>query len=202
MGDYNAEFISARVLPDNLAIGRVGAEHFFGRGFQHYAFFRFDSVAVVTERMEGFRKAVLQRGYHFHDINFETAPESKNSPEHLQPLLFREFVGDALNILAMVNPQQLLFHAPLTKAREPRDIGVGAAGRERGGVRGRNSCRYVLRTLYRVPLHCIGKRLLALSWLRKLLIFNELENGAGDETRTRDIFLGKEVLYQLSYTRI
>jgi hypothetical protein len=26
-------------------------------------------------------------------------------------------------------------------------------------------------------------------------------NGAGDETRTRDIFLGKEVLYQLSYTR-
>jgi hypothetical protein len=24
---------------------------------------------------------------------------------------------------------------------------------------------------------------------------------AGDETRTRDIFLGKEVLYQLSYTR-
>jgi hypothetical protein len=25
---------------------------------------------------------------------------------------------------------------------------------------------------------------------------------AGDETRTRDIFLGKEVLYQLSYTRV
>ena len=25
--------------------------------------------------------------------------------------------------------------------------------------------------------------------------------GAGDEIRTRDIFLGKEVLYQLSYTR-
>jgi hypothetical protein len=27
------------------------------------------------------------------------------------------------------------------------------------------------------------------------------ERRAGDETRTRDIFLGKEVLYQLSYTR-
>jgi hypothetical protein len=26
-------------------------------------------------------------------------------------------------------------------------------------------------------------------------------SGAGDETRTRDIFLGKEVLYQLSYAR-
>jgi hypothetical protein len=35
---------------------------------------------------------------------------------------------------------------------------------------------------------------------------NPLRNGdlqrAGDETRTRDIFLGKEVLYQLSYTRV
>ena len=27
------------------------------------------------------------------------------------------------------------------------------------------------------------------------------KGGAGDETRTRDIFLGKEVLYQLSYAR-
>ena len=27
------------------------------------------------------------------------------------------------------------------------------------------------------------------------------KSGAGDAIRTRDIFLGKEVLYQLSYTR-
>ena len=27
-------------------------------------------------------------------------------------------------------------------------------------------------------------------------------SGAGDETRTRDVYLGKVVLYQLSYTRI
>ena len=27
------------------------------------------------------------------------------------------------------------------------------------------------------------------------------ENGAGNETRTRDIYLGKVVLYQLSYAR-
>ena len=29
-----------------------------------------------------------------------------------------------------------------------------------------------------------------------------IKGRAGDETRTRDIFLGKEVLYQLSYTRV
>ena len=28
------------------------------------------------------------------------------------------------------------------------------------------------------------------------------KNGAGDETRTRDVYLGKVVLYQLSYTRV
>ena len=33
------------------------------------------------------------------------------------------------------------------------------------------------------------------------LLIKEWGDGAGDETRTRDIFLGKEVLYQLSYTR-
>jgi hypothetical protein len=35
----------------------------------------------------------------------------------------------------------------------------------------------------------------------KSFIFKDLQR-AGDETRTRDIFLGKEVLYQLSYTRV
>ena len=30
----------------------------------------------------------------------------------------------------------------------------------------------------------------------------EVRDGAGDAIRTRDIFLGKEVLYQLSYTRM
>src|SRR6476660_8573262 len=38
-----------------------------------------------------------------------------------------------------------------------------------------------------------------------MLITRDLREGelrAGDETRTRDVFLGKEVLYQLSYTRV
>ncbi len=31
---------------------------------------------------------------------------------------------------------------------------------------------------------------------------DRIENGAGDEIRTRDVHLGKVVLYQLSYARI
>jgi hypothetical protein len=37
--------------------------------------------------------------------------------------------------------------------------------------------------------------------IRKSFKMRDLRR-AGDETRTRDIFLGKEVLYQLSYTRV
>jgi hypothetical protein len=37
--------------------------------------------------------------------------------------------------------------------------------------------------------------------MRKSFEVSDLQT-AGDETRTRDIFLGKEVLYQLSYTRV
>ena len=33
------------------------------------------------------------------------------------------------------------------------------------------------------------------------LAFKPLSLGAGDEVRTRDILLGRQVLYQLSYTR-
>ena len=32
-------------------------------------------------------------------------------------------------------------------------------------------------------------------------VYSVLFNGAGDEIRTRDIYLGKVVLYQLSYSR-
>ena len=37
---------------------------------------------------------------------------------------------------------------------------------------------------------------------RSVKIKQVLKNGAGDEVRTRDIYLGKVMLYQLSYSRI
>lgn len=54
-------------------------------------------------------------------------------------------------------------------------------------------CEFVIRPqrLESLPVGCIP----ATRHNRSLI-------GAGSETRTRDIFHGKEVLYQLSYTRI
>lgn len=73
LGAFNASLIAARVLPDNLRIGEMGAEHLLNRGFYNLGFYRLTSSPVVLERMEGFRKAVQAAGKKFHEINCETA---------------------------------------------------------------------------------------------------------------------------------
>jgi LacI family transcriptional regulator len=71
LGAYRAKPVTARVVSDNAAIGRLAAEHLISRGFEHFAFCRLTSREVVLERMEGFRKAVESAGRQFHDLNFE-----------------------------------------------------------------------------------------------------------------------------------
>src|SRR5688500_7703897 len=39
-----------RILPDDQATGRLGADHFLRRGFRHFAFFGDGSMAWVRER--------------------------------------------------------------------------------------------------------------------------------------------------------
>jgi len=44
------------VMPDNHAIGRMGAEHFLTRGFEHHVFYLRTGHAAEAQRMEGFRQ--------------------------------------------------------------------------------------------------------------------------------------------------
>ena len=71
LGAFSAPFISARVLPDNMQIGALGAEHLLSRGFYHFAFYRLTSSPVVLERMEGFKRAVLAAGKSFYEVDCE-----------------------------------------------------------------------------------------------------------------------------------
>lgn len=73
LGALTAPYIDARVLPDNEAIGRAGAEHLLGRGFYNLGFYRLTSSPVVVERMAGFRRAVLAAGKAFHELDCESA---------------------------------------------------------------------------------------------------------------------------------
>jgi LacI family transcriptional regulator len=53
----------AQVLPDNVAIGRLGATHLLERGYRDLAFFSWMSKPrVVRERLAGFRTAAREQG--------------------------------------------------------------------------------------------------------------------------------------------
>jgi LacI family transcriptional regulator len=54
--DSRAHF--PRILPDDQATGRLGADHFVRRGFRHFGFFGDGSMAWVRERETGFRREI------------------------------------------------------------------------------------------------------------------------------------------------
>jgi LacI family transcriptional regulator len=63
-----------RVVLDNEAIGRLGAEHFLSRGFSDLAYYQAYPAQVEVERMAGYRRAVEEAGKTFHHINMARAP--------------------------------------------------------------------------------------------------------------------------------
>lgn len=59
-----------RVLYDNVAIGRLAAEHFLERGFRHIAFFNLGNFWMEAERLPSFRQAVRAAGAECHEIPY------------------------------------------------------------------------------------------------------------------------------------
>jgi LacI family transcriptional regulator len=59
-----------RVLEDNTAIGRLAAEHFLERGFEHIAFFNFGNWWLETERIPAFRRTVETAGAQYIELPY------------------------------------------------------------------------------------------------------------------------------------
>lgn len=59
-----------RVLPDNEALGKMAYEHFFTRGFRHFAFFMRSGGPGEQLRCEGFRKHAEREGHTFNIIDW------------------------------------------------------------------------------------------------------------------------------------
>ena len=87
LGNFRDDFISGWVLPNNEKIGAIAADHFLTRGFEHFAFSRLTSLPVVTERLAGFRDAVLKAGKAFYDIHWETVPKRRRTEAYYLPWL-------------------------------------------------------------------------------------------------------------------
>ena len=61
-----------RVLYDNVAIGRLAAEHFLERGFRHIALFNYGNFWMESERIPSFRQTIQAAGAHYHEIPYYT----------------------------------------------------------------------------------------------------------------------------------
>jgi LacI family transcriptional regulator len=73
-----------RVLADNLAIGRVGAEHLLERGFTDLLFYShaYDTHAT-RRRLEGFQGAVERAGARFHRLIWDDRPRGERGQPRL-----------------------------------------------------------------------------------------------------------------------
>jgi len=65
-----------RVLPDEVAIGRMAGEHFVERGYRHFAFCSAYSHYALAGRLEGFREAVEPVSKTFHVIEARPGDEA------------------------------------------------------------------------------------------------------------------------------
>lgn len=91
LSDQVPELPYPRVLPDNDAIGRVAAQEFLSRGFEHLAFLVLSRDApVVQERMGGFRALAEQEGKRFYAIDFTPHWQDAQAYNNLLPWLGRQ----------------------------------------------------------------------------------------------------------------
>ncbi len=122
------EMKCARVLADNQAIGRTGAEYLLSCGLEHLAFFQLGDANVEHERMAGFRSAVLNAGKHFYHLDFSQI--SRDLAQTLDPTswLAGEVgkISRPLGVMAQYdrNAQYVIQAAELASLLVPNDVAV------------------------------------------------------------------------------
>ena len=67
------EIATARVVLDNVQIGRIGASHLVERGFKHLAFYKCTDFTDVRDREAGFAAAVQEAGLHYVRLDWHAA---------------------------------------------------------------------------------------------------------------------------------
>ncbi|MCC6123325.1 MAG: DNA-binding transcriptional regulator [Pirellulales bacterium] len=73
----NPDFEGGLVRPDDDAVARLAADHFFDCGLRHYAYFCTDRVYCFEVRRQAFERILRERGHPCHHFDF--TPRSKSS---------------------------------------------------------------------------------------------------------------------------
>lgn len=79
-----------RVVVDNKKIGQMAAEHYFSRGYTHYAYYSWAEVTVNELRRESFFKELLKRGVpedHLYEIKQTPDEKLGQWDEHQEDIL-------------------------------------------------------------------------------------------------------------------
>lgn len=118
----------ARVLADDLGIGRTGAEHLLSCGFEYLAFFQLGDAHVERERLAGFRRAVEAAGKHFFHLDY-----SNVLGHHVQTLDPTPWLADKIGklprpvgVMAQYdrNAQYVIQAADMASLPVPHDVAV------------------------------------------------------------------------------
>lgn len=78
-----------RVMNDQRAIGRLGAEHLLQCGFRHFAYYGLKHSWYSSERCQAFAECVGQQGYRCEILETTSTGQSKNTWHHWQEELRR-----------------------------------------------------------------------------------------------------------------
>jgi LacI family transcriptional regulator len=71
------------VVPDDLAVGRLGAEHFLERSFTRFAFVRIGYDVKGLRREEGYRRCLREAGYQVDEFHLEWGFEPRSWAEDI-----------------------------------------------------------------------------------------------------------------------
>ena len=124
-----------RVLLDDHAIGRMGADHLIDQGFEHMVFFRAMAAGQTRDRARGFDEQVESRGGVLHQLDLVAAGISVSDRSADQERI--SWLADQLLRLprplgVMIQNDSLYWHVTeacaLASLRIPQDVAVVSVG--------------------------------------------------------------------------
>ena len=133
--DAEGELNIPRVLSDDQAIGRVGADHLIEQGIEHLAFFRATASKQTEDRANGFDKQVKSRGRTLHRFDPASAGLSvmdRSADWKRLPWLADQLLRLPRPLGVMMQNDSLYWHiieaCNLASLRIPEDVAVVSVG--------------------------------------------------------------------------
>jgi LacI family transcriptional regulator len=92
------------VLPDNSAIGSLGADHLIELGYENFAFYFWQSETHELLRAKAFEEKLNPDLHHFYRINFTKTPRTRTQNLETRLRVLRRFLERAPKPIAIMAP--------------------------------------------------------------------------------------------------